>query len=408
MVAVLELFKLALNNLSERRMRSLLTIIGIFIGITAVVSLIALGEGLQNVVVGQFQSMGADKITIMGSNGFAASPFVSATLANPITTDDLKVVRRNRGVAEAAGMLLSSVTAEHKKESKTTFILGVPEDETRPLVEEGQNIVVAEGRTLLRSDRGVVVIGKYVSDGLFKRKIRVGETITLEGRDFKVEGILKTRGSQFDDNMIYMNGEEARALSNKPNLVSMMIARVKTGASPDKVAKSIAEDLRKYRNVKKGSEDFIAQTTEQLAATFSTILGIVQAVIVAIAAISLLVGGIGIMNTMYTSVVERTKEIGLMKAVGARNSDITLLFLFESGLLGLAGGLLGITIGILLSKIIESIAQRALGSTQFVATVSPQLILGALLFSFLIGTFSGVFPARRAASLKPAVALRYE
>ncbi len=408
MVAVVQLFKLALNNLRERQLRSLLTIIGIFIGITAVVALMSLGDGLQNVVVGQFSSIGADKITIMGFNGFASSPFVSGTLPNPITTDDLRVVRRTRGVGEAGAMLFSSVKSEYKKELKNTFLLGLPEDESRPLVEEGQNIKVAQGRTLKTGDKGVIVIGSYTSDSLFKRKIYVGETIAIEGKDFKVVGILKTRGSRFDDDIIYMNGDEARDLTHKPKLVSMIIARAKKGESPEKVSDAVAENLRKHRNVEKGSEDFVAQTAEQLAQSFATVLGVVQAVIVGIAAISLLVGGIGIMNTMYTSVVERTKEIGLMKAVGARNSDITVLFLFESGLLGLLGGIVGILIGVGLSKIAEIVVQQALSTTTFVAIISPELVVGALLFGFVIGTASGVLPARQAASLKPAVALRYE
>ncbi|MEM4255467.1 MAG: ABC transporter permease [Candidatus Norongarragalinales archaeon] len=408
MVAVLHLFKLALNNIKERRLRSLLTVIGIFIGITAVVALMALGDGLQNVVVGQFSSIGADKITVMGFNGFAASPFVSATLPNPLTTDDLRVVARTRGVQEAGGMLFSSVKAEYKKEEKNTFLLGLPEDESRALVEEGQNIEVSEGRTLKTNDKDAIVIGSYTSDGLFKRKIYVGETLKIEGKNFKVVGILKTRGSRFDDDAIYMNGDEARALTNKPKLESIIMARVKKGESPEKVANAVSENLRKHRNVGKGSEDFVAQTSEQLAQSFATVLAVVQGVIVGIAAISLLVGGIGIMNTMYTSVVERTKEIGLMKAVGARNSDITLLFLFESGLLGLMGGLVGVAIGIALSKIAEAIVQQALSASTFIAIISPQLVIGALLFGFAIGTVSGVLPARQAASLKPAVALRYE
>ncbi|HIH19951.1 TPA: ABC transporter permease [Candidatus Micrarchaeota archaeon] len=408
MVAVFELFSLALNNLRERRMRSLLTIIGIFIGITAVVALISLGDGLQNVVLGEFSKIGGDKITVMGYNGFAASPFVSATLPNPIFTDDLKVVRRTRGVDDAGGMLLSSVTIEFKRESKSTFLSGIPEDSSRRIVEEGQDIEVEAGRTLSPSDRGVVVIGKYVADGLFKRKVFVGGKIKIEGKDFQVVGILKTRGNKFDDNAVYLNGEEARDLVNKPKLVSMIIAKVQKGESPDDVAKAIEENLRRHRGLEKGSEDFQVSTSEQLARSFSLVLGAVQAVIVGIAAISLLVGAVGIMNTMYTSVVERTKEIGLMKAVGARNSDISLLFLFESGLLGLLGGMVGILLGVTAGKIAEQVARQALGTDSFTAALTPELIVGALLFAFVIGTVSGVLPARRAASLKPADALRYE
>lgn len=408
MVAFIELFKLALSNIGERRLRSLLTIIGIFIGITAVVALISLGDGLQNVITGQFAKIGADKITVMGSGPFGASPFISDTLPNPITEDDVKVVRRTRGVDDAGPLLLTTINIEFKKEEKATTLVGIPQDQSRALVEEGQNIEVAEGRTLKKDDHGVIGIGSYVADGFFKRKVTVGEEITVQGRAFKVIGILKSQGSRFDDSNIYMNGDEARELTNKPKLVSMIIARVKTGEKPEAVAEAVSENLRKFRDVKKGSEDFIAQTSEQLAATFASVIGVVQAVIVGIAAISLLVGGIGIMNTMYTSVVERTKEIGLMKAIGARNSDITMLFLFESGLLGLLGGLVGVLLGIGLSKIAEAVAQRALGSTEFMASISPELIVGALAFGFLIGTISGVLPARQAASLKPAVALRYE
>ena len=188
----------------------------------------------------------------------------------------------------------------------------------------------------------------------------------------------------------------------------MIIAKLKTGEEPSKVAENIEEDLRKYRNEEEGSENFQVSTSEELMASFAMILGVVQAVIVGIAAISLLVGAVGIMNTMYTSVVERTKEIGLMKAVGARNSDITLVFLFESGLLGLAGGVLGVLLGATFGKIAEIMAQQALGSNTFAAAITPTLVLGALAFAFVIGTISGVLPARQASTLKPADALRYE
>ena len=408
MVAVLELFKLALNNLKERRLRSLLTIIGIFIGITAVVALISLGNGLQNVVTGEFAAIGADKITVMGYNGFAASPFVSDTLPNPITTDDVRVVARTRGIQEAGVMFFTSAKAEFKKESKNTFIIGLPEDSTRALIEEGQSVEIAAGRELKQGERGVIVVGSYFADGFFDRKVYAGDSVTVEGKEFRVVGIQKSSGSRSDDSYIFMNLEEARDLTNKKELVSMILARIKKGEEPKKVSAAVAENLRKHRNVDEGSEDFVAQTSEELAASFAAILGIVQAVIVGIAAISLMVGGVGIMNTMYTSVVERTKEIGLMKSVGARNSDITLLFMFESGLLGLMGGLVGVTLGALLAKIAEAVAQQAIGEASFVASLTPELILGALAFAFLIGTISGVLPAQKASALKPAVALRYE
>ncbi|MFH1056751.1 MAG: ABC transporter permease [Candidatus Micrarchaeota archaeon] len=408
MVAVAELFFLALNNIRQRRVRSLLTIIGIFIGISAVVALISLGEGLQNVVSGEFAKLGADKITVMGYNGIAASPFVSASLSNPITTDELKVVKRTRGVDSAGDLLYLNVNLQYGRESKLTFAGGIPEDDSRRMIEDMQNVEIAQGRKLQVGEGNVVLLGSYAADGLFEKKVYLGDTIKLEGKDYRVVGILKSMGNKIDDSTVIMNLDEMRTLTDKPDLVSMIIAKVKTGEEPDAVAERIQKNLRRYRNVEEGSEDFQVSTSEQLAQSFAVILGIVQAVIVGIAAISLLVGGVGIMNTMYTSVVERTKEIGLMKAVGARNSDVMLVFLFESGLLGMFGGLLGIAFGITLSKIAEILARQAVGSDMLTAAISIQLVGGALLFAFIIGAVSGVLPAQQAASLKPADALRYE
>jgi len=174
------------------------------------------------------------------------------------------------------------------------------------------------------------------------------------------------------------------------------------------VADSIERRLLQIKNEKKDQETFSVQTSEQLLTSFTNIFNIVQGVLVGIAAISLLVGGIGIMNTMYTSVLERTKEIGTMKAVGAKNSDILQIFLFESGLLGLVGGAIGVVLGIGLGKGVQYIATIALGTNLLQASITAPLIVGALAFSFLIGSSSGILPAMQAARLKPADALRYE
>ena len=188
----------------------------------------------------------------------------------------------------------------------------------------------------------------------------------------------------------------------------MLYVQIKPGFSPEQVAENIKKELRKERNEKEGEETFSIQTFKQLLETFQNVFAVVQGVLVGIAAISLIVGGIGIMNTMYTSVLERTKEIGTMKAVGARNSDILTIFLIESGLLGLIGGAIGIMIGVGLGKGAEYVASVALGVSLFRASFPLWLIFGALLFSFLIGSFSGLLPALQASKMKPVDALRYE
>ncbi|PIY91579.1 hypothetical protein COY71_02380 [Candidatus Micrarchaeota archaeon CG_4_10_14_0_8_um_filter_60_7] len=205
-----------------------------------------------------------------------------------------------------------------------------------------------------------------------------------------------------------MSLDDCRKLFDDPEAVSMIYAQTQVGAEPARVAERIEDKLRKTRHEEEGKETFTVSTSEQLLESFSVILGVVEAMIIGIAAISLLVGGIGIMNTMYTSVMERTREIGIMKAIGARNGDILAIFLIESGMLGAVGGIVGILAGMGLGKLTEIIAEAALGSQLLKASFTPELLIGALLFSFVIGALSGTLPARQAASLKPVDALRYE
>ncbi|MBT5924722.1 FtsX-like permease family protein, partial [Candidatus Woesearchaeota archaeon] len=175
-----------------------------------------------------------------------------------------------------------------------------------------------------------------------------------------------------------------------------------------KIAEEIKKDLRKKRDVDEGEEDFVVETPEQLAATFAIILDIVQIVLIGIAGISLFVGGVGIMNTMYTSVLERTKEIGVMKALGAKNSHVMALFLVESGIYGFGGGLIGAIIGIGFAKLVEAIFLIAVGPAFLLIEIDWILVLGTLLFSFIVGCLSGIAPARRASKLHPVDSLRYE
>jgi putative ABC transport system permease protein len=165
--------------------------------------------------------------------------------------------------------------------------------------------------------------------------------------------------------------------------------------------------MRKDRDLKRGNEDFNVQTFEQVLETFSVILGIVQLVVVGIATISLVVGGIGIMNTMYTSVLERTRQIGVMKAIGAKDSHILLIFLFEAGIIGLFGGTVGVILGTIAGKTVETAASIA-GYSMLRVALTLKIALTGLLFAFFVGVLSGIAPARQASKLNPVEALRYE
>ena len=234
----------------------------------------------------------------------------------------------------------------------------------------------------------------------------MGKTIKIEGKDFEIVGILEKSGNPMFNSMIVMNDGVMRELLDIENEVDIITLKIKSSDEMKQVEDAVAKVMRKERGVAEGKEDFEIQTPAQLLESFGSILSVVKVVLVGIAAISLIVGGIGIMNTMYTAVLERRKEIGIMKSIGAKNSDIMLLFLIEAGFIGLVGGLMGVLIGASLSKAVEFGAGVMLGPNLVKANFTFFLIAGALLFSFLVGTISGTLPAMQAAKLKPVDALR--
>jgi putative ABC transport system permease protein len=379
--------------------------IGIFIGIAAVVGLISLGQGLQGAIDKQFEQLGKDTITIqsktLGPPGSASGNLI-------LTSKDLEVVKNTRGVANAVGVLIKSSLLSFKDEGKIEMIIGIAQEEIQ-FFSELENFKVIRGRNLKKGDglKAVVGYNNFVDGKIWKRGVEIGSTISMGDIEFKVVGILDKSGNPFNDAAIYIPKETFRNVLNVPTEESEIEAKAQPSFNVSEVADAITRKLRQSRGEKEGQETFTVQTSEQLLATFTNIFNIVQGVLVGIAAISLLVGGIGIMNTMYTSVLERTKEIGTMKAVGAKNSDILLIFLFESGLLGLVGGAIGALLGIGLGKGTQYIATAFLGTNLIQASITAPLIIGALAFSFLIGTASGILPAMQASKLKPADALRY-
>lgn len=190
--------------------------------------------------------------------------------------------------------------------------------------------------------------------------------------------------------------------------IDAIVVQVNEGVDIKETAEKAKKKLMLERGVDEKTTDFVVRTPEELLGTFNTVLNILTSFLLGVAAISLLVGGIGVANTMYTSVIERTKEIGVMKAVGARNKDIVQMFTIESGLIGLGGGAMGVIFGITASKIIEFIAQKQLGTTLLQVSINPSLIIGCLIFAFVIGALSGSAPAFRASKISPVEALRYE
>ena len=393
----------AVKSFKARKLRTFLTMLGIFVGIAAVVSLVSLGQGLEKAITEQFESLGTNKLMIMPKGGLYGMGS-SAVLDK----DDLKIIQNAKGIRNAGGFVSKVASIEFGNERKYSWITGLPQDESKKIISDISTFKIEQGRDLKKSDSYKTVIGKMLADGdFFDKKVRIGDKLLVENRKFEVIGILGTIGNPQDDSQLIINLDSAVELFGGKEEYMTIMADVVDGETPSKVAESLKRNLRRHRGLKQGEEDFSIQTFEEMLESFGSILLIVQSVLIGIAAISLLVGGVGIMNTMYTSVFQRTNEIGIMKAIGARNSDILLIFLIESGFLGMIGGAVGIGIGFAIGKTVE-LAASQYGLEMFKASFPWYLILGALAFSFIVGSIAGVFPARQASKLKPVDALRYE
>jgi len=400
--------KLAIDGIMHRKLRSWLTMVGIFIGIIAVVALVSLGQGLQKVIDEQFERVGGDRIVISPGGGgtFTGAGAGGIFSAAKLREGDLDVVSKVRGVDSAIGFIATTGKAKTDGEQKSIPIFGAPTDpKQQKLLRQIDFFVVDAGRYLEEGDRYKAQVGFRTRD-FFDEDIDVGDKIEMEGIMFDVVGKNKKTGNPFHDRKITIPIETLQELFNKSDEYSLILAKVEKGSDVDEAAENIKEKLRRYRDVKEDEEDFSVETAENVVGVFKDVFGLVTGFLAGIAAISLIVGGIGIMTTMYTSILERTNQIGIMKAVGAKNEDILLMFVIESGMLGLVGGVIGVILGLLISIGAEYLVVNYGGIDIFRIYAGPDLVIGALLFSFLVGCFSGYLPASRASKMHPVEALR--
>jgi len=397
---------IAVRSLLKRKLRAWLTIIGIIIGVAAIVSLLSIGEGLQNAVNEEFQKVGSNRI-IVAPGGVYTGPGGSGLSSAILTQKDVDVINRVNGVEVSAPVLIQNGRVKFKGKTVYTYIGGFPvtDPDVRAAIEGIGFFEIEEGRQLKPSDQNSAVIGNILAHKVFGKNISLRDKIEVEGITFTVVGIQKKAGTGIHDVIVRMPEDVARKIFDKPEEISQIFVTTYEGLNVTEIAEKIKTDLRKSRDVKEGEEDFTVQTSEQLISSFRTILGAVNAILAGIAAISLIVGGVGIMNTMFTSVLERTRDIGIMKAVGAKNSQVMIIFLIEAGLIGIVGGVLGAALGLGIAKLAEFIALQY-GVTTLKVSISMGIIFGALLFSFVIGSVSGLWPARMASLMKPVDALR--
>jgi putative ABC transport system permease protein len=401
-----EYLKIAIKNLRTRQLRSWLTILGIVIGVFLIMSLLSLSQGLKNTILNQLKSVGTDIVMVMPGN---ISDLMTTMMGGAqLTEEDLNTIKNTKGVEAMVPNVYKAEIMKYQDKSKSVLFAGMDFRNSLSVYTQDMGMKLAEGRWPTPGRREIIV-GSLVPTDIFPG-LKMNTQASIGGRQFEVVGVLKSRGSKQDDSMIGIDLDIYREITGERKGAPQAVAKVAAGYSVDQVAKDIKANLEKNAKRRSGEKEesaYSVLTSESLSAMVGSIMGIIQVVVFLFGGIAVLVGGIGIMNTMYTSVRERTKEIGILKAVGAKNSNIVLIFLIESGIIGLIGGVGGMIPGLGLAKLIQFIGQ--IHPVFYIeASITPGIVLFGLLFSFGIGCLSGFFPARSASKLKPVDALRYE
>ncbi|MCK4386923.1 MAG: ABC transporter permease [Candidatus Pacebacteria bacterium] len=413
--AILQSFTTSINALWSNKVRSFLTMLGIIIGVGSVIVIMSIGAGAQNLILSQIESLGTNLIAVIPGHseeeGFAS--VMSGFAVTTLKYDDVQSLRDNRdipNIIEVAGYNKGFGSVKWRSESYNTSLTGTTAsylEVESGKIEKGRFFTKEEEKNLAR----VAVLGNDVKDELFGQSDAVGQRIKISNYTFEVIGVLKERGvvafEDYDD-QIFLPIKTAQRMMGI-NHIGLIRAKIDSEENFEKAIADIKIALRGQHNIKDQSgqsDDFSVRSSAQALGLLTMITDALKYFLTAMAALSLLVGGIGIMNIMLISVTERTREIGLRKALGANNFHILGQFLMEAVFITVLGGLIGIAGGILISFLV-SVGAQILGY-DWAFLILPSSILFALIVSIGIGLFFGFYPARKAGKLNPIKALRYE
>jgi len=403
-MSALDLFRLAFGRLGTGRLRTALTMLGVVIGVASVVALVAVGQGATSGISSRLQGLGTNLLTVNAGASFSGLTRGAAGSSSTLKLADADALRSLAGVQAVAPELSTQKFVVAGIKNTTTTVIGTTADYTTVrahTIWQGSFLTPASVDAGIR----VAVLGATTADDLGLGASAIGTDIAIGGLPFRVVGILQPKGGTgfaSPDDQILVPVSTARVLFIGGESVRSVGVSVATPEQMTTVTAEITAALRERHGLTgTAADDFTIQNQDQLLATVSSVSTLLTVLLAGIASISLIVGGIGIMNIMLVSVRERTREIGIRKAIGARGRDILAQFLIEALVLSLAGGFFGIVIGLAISALIGVIAGWGF-------IFSPLTILAAVGFSLVVGIVFGVWPASQAARLDPVVALRYE
>jgi putative ABC transport system permease protein len=431
-----DILKLSLNSLTHRGLRSWLTILGIIIGVAAVIAMLAISAGMSQNMQAQMSGFGTDVLTVSagrtrafgpeggfgerfqpggGSSQTSGTTSTSATTTPKLTETDINAIYTAQGVESVSGIISGRATIQYLAQTVSVTVEGVNPDPWNIMT----TAQLDSGRFLELGDGTSVLIGNSIANGMFDYNLTVNNQIRVGTKTFSIVGILKesgTGGFGGDDRTIFMTLEVARGIVTglDANQYSSIQVKITNTNAVDQIIQNVDQVLYISRQVTSDTADFTVTSPTSMLETIQSTMATLTFFLTGIAAIALLVGAIGIANTMFMSVMERTRLIGILKSIGTKNSEIMKLFLTESGIIGFMGGLLGIFLGFIVVGIISNVGinimgiGRMAGVSTSVAIVTPELIIFALLFSTVIGIISGLIPARKAANLQVVEAMRSE
>jgi putative ABC transport system permease protein len=396
-----EVINYSLKNLKQRKARSFLTIFSILVGIATIFIFISFGWGLYDYTESFKSGSSADKLLVLTKG--ASMPGMDETIK--LTDDDLRATERTAGVYGATGLYYDVVRVERKDESLYTFLTSY--DPKKPYIMDLFEADPEVGRFLKPGDKGVIAGYNYLIPGkIFDDALGINDIIEVNGEKLKIIGFMENIGNPSDDSQIYVTNDRFLELLPEKDTYAQLIAKVDL-ENIKKVTENVEKSLRKSRDIEKGKEDFFVQSFEDMIDSYAGALDVIIGFVVLIAFISVIVSAVNTANTMITSVLERYKEIGILKSIGARNSDIFSIFLFESAVLGLIAGGLGTLLGYVLTVFADYVL-NSLGWGFLTPHHSPILFLGCIGFAVLTGAISGAIPAIKASKTNTVDALRYE